>query len=680
MTQAELANHLGKTRAAVSAWITGRAEPREDAKVKIAEILGIDVASLVTRRTDVPTGLPLTWHHRPAHSDGGREYGNVAAFAFDANLSVLAREATQNSLDERFDAREPVRVRYVLHELSGAHLDAFLDAVHWDALSGHYREAAAGGQKVSRSLRAALDELAERRSLLLLRIEDYNAAGLTGPEYGDGRFAAVVRRALDSHKASGRRAGGSYGLGKATFWATSRFGLVLINSTLAEPHEGRTHRRVVGRLDLPWHALDDTEYAGPAWFGEPDTDPDRKDVSRSWWADEQTVRALQLERLSDEPGTSFLVVGAHDASGDAETLEEMHDKCVRSLADGFWAAMVGGRDAGPLLEARVTTLRNGQVVIPEERVDPHTHHGALSRALKTYFDGETVSELTADDQVARAEVPLVVTPLKGKGRGRGKGREHRAVLLLTPADDTDQRFNRVVCMRGNRMAVFEHRPRDLPLGTMPFQAVLLSGYATGRTGEDVDLAESFLRASEPPEHDRWDRTEELTTTYERGALSRIKEFRQSIDTSVRLLIARPETGPTAGPAALRRLLSFDGGGVTNGGRRRTQAFPSLRHVSAHLENTGAWNVTATLRLPDAEDPWLLTPVAKFDVRSGGRPTVAWSLLVGSENCRVEGGNLVVEPGVRTAVFTGVTDPSTHPVQGAFARLAIDILSARGGSA
>jgi hypothetical protein len=106
----------------------------------------------------------------------------------------------------------------------------------------------------------------------------------------------------------------------------------------------------------------------------------------------------------------------------------------------------------------------------------------------------------------------------------------------------------------------------------------------------------------------------------------------------------------------------------------------VRSVSAHLEDTRAWNVTVTLKLPDAEDPWLLTPVAKFDVRSGGRPTVDWSLLVGSESCRAEDGNIIIEPGVRTAVFTGVTDPATHPVQGVFARLAVDILKARGGVA
>ncbi|MGW4034387.1 helix-turn-helix transcriptional regulator [Streptomyces sp. NPDC004838] len=678
MSQAQLAKELRLTRAAVSAWITGRAEPREETKRVIAEVLGVDAASVYNRTTDVGTTMPLQWHHRPAHADGGREYGNAAAFAFDADLSVLAREATQNSLDERHDLNAPVRIRYTLHELSGEHLDAFLRALRWEELSKHYDQAASARQKVSRSLRAALDDLAVDKSLLLLRVDDYNAAGLTGPEYSDGRFAAVVRRQLDSHKQSGGRAGGSYGLGKATLWATSRYGLVLINSTLSEPHEGRTERRMIGRLDLPWHQVDGEAYAGPAWFGEPDTEPEHKGVSRSWWADEQTVRDLHLERASAEPGTSFLIVGAHDASGDAESLQDMHDKLVGSLADGFWAAMIGGRSAGPLMEARVTTLRNGHVVIPAERVDPHAYHPALSRALQAYLDGDTVDELTSGEQVARADVPLTVTPLKGQGRARDKGREHPAVLLLTPAGGTDDRINRVVCMRGNRMTITAQRARELPLGTVPFQAVLLAGYATGRDSEDVELAEAFLRASEPPEHDRWDRTEELTSLYERGALSRLKEFRDDIDKTIRGLVGRREVAPTGGPSVLRELLKLDSAG--SAGARRAPGFPTVRSINAHVEDTGAWHVTVNLRLPDAEDPWLLTPVAKFDVRSGGRPAVGWALLAASDNCRIDDGNLVIEPGVRAAVFTGVTDPSTHPVQAGFARLAVDVQKARGGAA
>lgn len=675
LTQAQLAEQIPITRAAVSAWINGRAEPRPETQRKIAEILGTDSASIYNR-TDVTADLPLTWHHRPAHADGGREYGNAAAFAFDADLSMLAREATQNSLDERSDSAKPVRVRYTLHELNGEHLDAFLKAIHWQEIREHYDQATRAEQKVSRSLQAALDDLDKNKSLTLLKIDDYNASGLTGDEYGDGRFAAVVRRQLDSHKESAQRAGGSYGIGKIVLWATSRFSMVLMNSTLSQAHEGRVERRLIGRLDLPWHEVDGKAYAGPAWFGQPDTEPNHKDVSRSWWADEQTVRDLHLERLTDEPGTSFLIVGAHDASGATESLQDMHEKLVQSLADGFWAAMIGGQTAGPLLEASVVTMRNGRVFIEEQRVDPHTSHAALSRALQAYLDGETVDELTSSTQVARADVQLAVPPRRDEAGQRKKGSGHKAVLLVTPAEDGDEDANKVVYMRGTRMTIMRKRPHDLPLGGTRFHAVLLAGYATGREDDDVDLAEQFLRSSEPPEHDRWKHTEELTSVYARGAITRLKEFQAEIDKAVRQLVGRRITNPGNGPTALRELLKLDGLGS---GTRRARGFPTVRNVRAHVDDTGAWNVWVDLKLPEADDPWLLTPVAKFDVRSGGRPAVAWKELIAGENCRKENNNLVIEPGVRSAIFSGITDPSTHPVQGSLARLFIDVQKARGGA-
>ncbi len=674
MSQAELANSLGMTRAAVSAWITGRAEPREETKRAIAEVLGTDAASVYNRTVDVVVDKPIAWYHRPAHADGGREFGNAAAFAFDADMRVLAREATQNSLDERERGNSrPVRVRYTLHRLTGEHRENFLAALRWGDLQSHYRAAASSKQKVGKALAETLREIDENKPLLLLRVDDYNATGLTGPEYGDGRFAAVVRRQLDSLKSS-ERAGGSYGLGKATLWATSKLGLVLINSTLSEPFEGRTERRVVGRLDLPWREVDGVAFAGPAWLGEPDTEPGYEGVSRSWWADEETVRNLHLDRANAEPGTSFLIVGAHDASSDTESLSDMHNQLVSALADNFWAAMTGGQATSALLEASVTTLENGIVLISEETVDPSTHHPALTRALRAYLNGETVAELTSGEQVASTDVPLLVPPLLGAGIG--KGTEHKAVLLVTPAADGDQQHSRLVCMRGSRMSIVKDRPRDIPLGTEPFQAVLLAGFATTRDGADVALAEDFLRAAEPPEHDRWVRTEELATTYARGALTRLNEFRSEMDAAVRRLVGRREAGTGSGPAVLKELLRLDAPATA---ARRSEGHPTIRNLDGTLDATGAWRVRVEIKVPPREDPWLLTPVAKFDVRSGGRPTLGWAELGAGENCRIENGNLAIEPGARSASFTGVTEVGSHPVAATLARLVIDLQKARGVS-
>src|SRR5690606_39493454 len=96
-----VAEGVGVPRAAVSAWMAGRAQPRMDKIQAIEDVLGLSSGSLVTRQEPGTPVEELAWYHRPAYEDGGREFGNAAAFAFDANLGVLAREATQNSLDER---------------------------------------------------------------------------------------------------------------------------------------------------------------------------------------------------------------------------------------------------------------------------------------------------------------------------------------------------------------------------------------------------------------------------------------------------------------------------------------------------------------------------------------------------------------------------------------------------
>ncbi|WP_243762568.1 helix-turn-helix transcriptional regulator [Streptomyces sp. Tu 3180] len=688
MTQTELAQAVDVTRAAVSAWITGRAAPRPETIERIARALNTDLATVHTRTTDTQAGLPIGWYHRPGHADGGRELGNAAAFAFDADVEVLARETCQNSLDERITANgQPVRVRYTLHELTGERLARFREAIQWDDLFPHYETAAAQEQKVGRVIDAGLRDMYEHDRLVLLRVDDYNAAGLTGDDYGDGRFAAVVRRQLDSHK-SGSSAGGSYGLGKATLWATSRLGLVLMNSTLSEPHEGRTERRLIGRLDLPWRQVHGKPWAGPAWLGRPDPDSPGAAVARSWWADEETVESLYLERESGEPGTSFLIVGAHDVASladdshaldgdegeDDDSIQRMHHRLVRALGKNFWAAMTGGGDQLPLLEASVRTLRNGEVVLPEERVDPTITQPSRTRALKAFLDGTTVEKLTESGQVAMTTVPL---NLPVRGGGRASQGEHRAVLLVTDAEDADGKPNRVAGMRGNRMTVRDAAVPGLPLSVNPFQAVLLVGEAAGPQAPFATEAEEFLRAAEPPEHNKWGQTEELTLTYSPSAYRRIASLTRDTNAAIKELVVRPKKKPKTGGGRLATKLTV---GTGTKKRRLTAAtLPVLEELDAQVLDGGAWQVIGEVRIPAGGHAWRLVPVAKFDVRSGPRPTIAWAELVGVDNCQVVDGTLRFTDGARSATFRGVTDPTTHAVRTSLSGLVVELRTGEGES-
>ncbi|WP_225831820.1 helix-turn-helix transcriptional regulator [Streptomyces sp. NK08204] len=692
-TQAELADELNLTRAAVSAWITGRSTPRPTVMADIAKALGTDVGTVHTRTTDTQAGLPITWYHRPGYPDGGRELGNAAAFAFDADVQVLARETCQNSLDERLTENgRPVRVRYTLHELTGETLDAFREAILWNDLFPHYSAVSegAGNQKVGRVVDAGVRDMYEKGRLVLLRVDDYNASGLIGDDYADGKFAAVVRRQLESLKST-HGAGGSYGLGKATLWATSALGLVLINSTLSVPHEGRTERRLIGRLELPWREVDGRQYAGPAWFGRPDPDSPGAQVARSWWADEETVARLHLTRENDEPGTSFLVVGAHDVAsldekrsdvdeeaidedGDEDTrdISRMHRRLVQALGRDFWAAMIGGGGRPPLLEVSVRSLRNGDVVVPEEQVDPSDMQPSRSRALRAHFEGATVDRLTEAGQVAARSVPLKL-PLSGGTRGTLG--THQAVLLITDAEDKDGAKNQVHSLRGNRMTIKNTTVPNLPLGTNPFQAVLLAGEAAGESAPFATEAEEFLRAAEPPEHDRWGQTEELTLRWSPSAYRRINSLTSEVNKAVKELVARPKRSERAGGEALRKALT-----VKTKPKAKAPSgpvVPVLDGLDATVGEGGEWRIVAEVSIPRGDEITPMTPVAQLDVRSGGRPRLDWAELVAVEGCEVEDGVLRFTPGARRAKFRGSTDATSHPVRTTLTRLVVELRAGKG---
>ncbi|MFJ3661180.1 helix-turn-helix transcriptional regulator [Streptomyces sp. NPDC090119] len=692
-TQAELADELHLTRAAVSAWVTGRSTPRPTVMTDIARALGTDVGTVHTRTTDTQVGLPIAWYHRPGHPDGGRELGNAAAFAFDADVQVLARETCQNSLDERLvDNGRPVRVRYTLHELTGEKLDAFREAILWTDLFPHYSAVSesAGNQKVGRVVDAGVRDMYEKGRLVLLRIDDYNASGLVGDDYADGKFAAVVRRQLESLKST-QGAGGSYGLGKATLWANSALGLVLINSTLSVPHEGRTERRLIGRLELPWREVGGQQYAGPAWFGRPDPDSLGAQVARSWWADEETVDRLHLTRENDEPGTSFLVVGAHDVAsldekrsdvddeavdedGDEDTrdIARMHRRLVEALSRDFWAAMIGGGGRPPLLEVFVRSFRNGVEVVAEEQVDPSDMQPSRTRALRAHFEGATVDRLTEAGQVAARGVPLRL-PLSGGARGTLG--THEAILLITEAEDKDGLKNQVHSLRGNRMTVKNTTVPNLPVGTNPFQAVLLAGEAAGESAPFAREAEEFLRAAEPPEHDRWGQTEELSLRWSPSAYRRINSLTTEVNKTVKELVARPKRGDRAGGEALRKALTV---------KTRPKAkvpsgpvAPVLDDIEATVGEGGEWRIAAEVSIPRGDEITPMVPVALLDVRSGGRPRLDWAELVAVEGCEVEDGVLRFAPGARRARFHGATDVTSHPVRTALTSLVVELRADKG---
>lgn len=351
----------------------------------------------------------------------------------------------------------------------------------------------------------------------------------------------------------------------------------------------------------------------------------------------------------------------------------MHATLVQALADGFWASMVAGRGASPVLEASVEALRDEQVVVPEERVDPHRYQPARSRAVRAFLDNETTSVLVSADDVVAVPVPLFIPPRKDGARAQPI--QHDAVLLVTPAAEEEERANRIVCMRGTRMSVVERPVTDVPLGARRFQAVLLAGHASGSIGADADSAEAFLRTAEPPEHNDWKPTEDLTSTYARGAVTRLREFRKAMLDLVRETVRPTEADldAVATPKVLRDLLKLDP--MTP---PRSPGYPTIRSATGQVDEHGAWHVRIEIKLPPRDDPWILRPLLRFATRSGPRPEAEWARIDPEWNCETANGDLMCTPGARSAVFVGVSDVTSHPVNAKLTMAEVDLVRVRGG--
>ena len=451
-------------------------------------------------------------------------------------------------------------------------------------------------------------------------------------------------------------------------WGTSWMGLVLINSDLSVPQGDIINDRFIGRLELPWHSIGDDPFAGPGWFGI--EDPDRG-CTRSYGGNSTLARDLFLARPGPEAGTSFLVVGAYDPSGRNEDLESMAAGLRRSIAENFWPAMVArGGGAPQRLLASIRTYK-GEQQLSEQIVDPADFVAPMAETLRKHYEDDVVETLDSEGDVIRLRVPLHVPARIGDG-GHGPA-EHEAVVLVAHAEDSgdgaEETLNHVVCLRGNNMIIRDFKLTPVPLGARPFHAIVLAGEAGGSEVEDRQ-AEHFLRAAEPPAHNRWTSTPEVTSRYARGAKARLDEFEREIKEAVRSAIRRGSTDADDGPESLKRLLRLVAP------PSETAKRPRVKKVDAELNNAGAWRVEAVVSVPSNTGPWRFAPMLVFGTVSGPTIPVSWENLETVEKCTLDGRYLTTSKGARNVRFRGVTDPATHPVAAGRARVQLDLREVR----
>lgn len=614
------------------------------------------------------------WQWRPPPADKGRDFGNANAFATPPTLDTLVRETGQNSLDAALE-RGQVTMRYKLIELSkgtSAYAD-FSEAIQLPTLLEHASSASVHKQKIGTRLRRGLEEMEVADSIVLLRIDDYGTTGLFGsedPEEGeDNPYYALIRDNLNTSKRTST-AGGSYGLGKAVNWTCSSLLTVLVASevhpSLISQPQGTF--RVSGKAELPWHVADEREFAGPGWFSTPGAE------FESIWANAESLTPLQVERsaLPDHVGqeqrfgTSLLIVGFRNPSnqGDgAKSLKEIE----QSVAKNFWPAMLQGN-----LRAVVEHERDGKLLSMQE-VDPRTHVPSFCEAYERYRSGELVDSEPQAGDVVKLNIPLELTQTLDEQHEvepipANVSAETHLVVRLTPKGNEypdSSLQDHIALIRGRHMVVRYLPQRNLLVGGRAFHGLLLAGTAA-RNAEYAVNAEEFLRAAEPPAHDRWEYAPELAGIYKQGTGARLKEFFSRLTNELKRAI-RPQRGSDSeGPLELRRMLQVSKSGSP--GSRPKPAFIGLR---AALES-GKWRVSGVISAAEDLLPLIVTPRLALDVESGRSVPVEWHELHAVDADVDSAGGILMRAPNRRVEFHGLSQPEASDIPVSSSRLRVEL--------
>lgn len=519
---------------------------------------------------------------RPTDARYGDDVAKYAMSSSEQGLKTFVREVLQNSNDARFDSEDPAKVTFRLETLESEELEAYFDAFDVSEWSEHAQ--LAGETEGGEHIKNAIERIKEEGKIRVLTIEDENTQGLIGSETADqSNFTALVRDVLFSSK-SGETSGGSYGLGKAVLWLFSGLSTVMFNSILSEPSPRGDSPRLIGRTRLPTHKSEDGEtvYQGHGWFGSLESDEEGARPESLWGDDAESVADhLHLDR-PNRPGTSIQVVDFRVPTAEERyDDEELATQITNHAIEWFWPAIQRGS-----LEVTVETDEGTR----EATLEEHPNYVPFVSCLRDRE--EASSKLEEPGDVVDRSISLDVPSSDQTDETTGE------LDLLVRRSRSSETYleNEVALVRGAGMVV-EYYDRDkVVIGNEDFHGVLLAGRArpwgTNESPTQPDeVIEKFLTAAEPPRHDRWERTETLANTYEKGFRTAVEGIKSDITDELRKVVAPEVERGSTGPERLGN--RFKIGNKSRSGDT-TKSSPSSRRVSGWTE----------IQFDEAYDHWM----------------------------------------------------------------------------
>lgn len=580
--------------------------------------------------------MTITWRWEE-QSRNYANYGNANQWTVNAGLSSLARESAQNSNDARLPGPGADLV-YSFIVLSGDDRRRFEDTVAWHTqLEPHLAAMAdaASGAVSAGQLQSGLAALKSAKSLTLLRIADYGAKGLTGPEFAEGdtnsygNFVKLCR--LDLFSGKDKTSGGSFGLGKAVYWRFSRLQTVLFNSTLqvADAVDGRLHDRIIGVNQGVVHQLADVNYQGRGFFGAQEPNGDVASI----WEDADLAQRLWLTREDDRPGTSALLFGFYDPDepdkglDDIAQVHQFAKSLEAAIEEEFWPLLTRNR-----LRVRVEVL-DGKRVIYQHVVDPEEQYTELVNALRKVDAGDVDDQLDELGDVVVRDVPIEISARTDVGE-QHIAFQHTAKLVVTLSDDQHDSLENKVCLFRRPEMVVQTVDKEFEGRT--YHAFLMAGAAVNPESPSLEeeRADDFLRFAEPPAHDQWipgsGRTKtsqaNLTAHYKAPWVPNLKNIRTAILDQLSDIFGAPPPSDDKPPKSIFKNLTFLQGETGSGGRGSASARkPEIRINSASVID-GAWHLDFEIRARNRTEGWAVEPRLALVGLDGGHQDIRWEHL------------------------------------------------------
>lgn len=397
---------------------------------------------------------------------------------------LLVREAVQNSLDERRPAGDgPVRIRFERRVLTGSDKRRFVAALELPVLAERRRHFRAAHNWFGKgdAVFAGIED--PESPLPVLAVSDFNTNGLGGHwnrrRSRQDRFFNLVLSIGGSLKwedeeeddADTVRTLGSYGYGKMVFALNSDLRIVVYHSTfLPDTNTERDRCRAMATAFLPQHTIENTDYAGQAYYGIDSDEPanPRKPLVGS--AAHAWAASLSLPKRSEsDPGTTVMVPAA------GATMQQIIASCER-----WWWPRMQDRDRDRQVEFEF--VDEGELLAggrPRSRpeLSPFMDCGKLLKA-RTFGD-------RYDFKDVRVQPP---------GGGRRAGRlVLKAVDVPRESVQGNDLTNCVALVRDGLViryaSEFAHEDRPPVVGVF-------------EPDSDAESMQAFV-FSEPPAHDDW---------------------------------------------------------------------------------------------------------------------------------------------------------------------------------